>query len=189
MRSKQRRGSIARFILLLSISSLSAFSGRAHAAGKTKPDLPLGEESYEPSPSTKKPIQQNTEQRAAASQAITPAKKQDPLATPPENHGDNKATSAHDSSASSSGHSPAAPHSTQNSSEETSSPKQGESTQTAPVPAQGEESHSPAAESAHGEEGKLLEGKVPPATPEKGSGFIWFGVVFVLLAIAIFVFT
>lgn len=147
MRSKQRRGSIARFILLLSVSSLSAYSGSAHAAGKTKPDLPLGEESYAPSPSTTKPIQQNTEQQATA------------------------------------------PHSAQNSSEEPSSPKQGESTQTAPVPAQGEENHSPAAESAHGEEGKLLEGKVPPATPEKGSGFIWFGVVFVLLAIAIFVFT
>ena len=37
--------------------------------------------------------------------------------------------------------------------------------------------------------GKLLEGKVAPATPAHGQGFIWFAVVFVILAVAIFIFT
>lgn len=53
------------------------------------------------------------------------------------------------------------------------------------------EEHLPA--SASGEEAasksKLLEGKVDPAAPAQGKGFIWFAAVFILLALAIFIFT
>lgn len=53
------------------------------------------------------------------------------------------------------------------------------------------EEHLPA--STAGEEAanksKLLEGKVDPAVPAQGKGFIWFAAVFVLLALAIFIFT
>jgi hypothetical protein len=52
-----------------------------------------------------------------------------------------------------------------------------------------EKHESTGAHKAAPESGRLLEGKVPPATPPHGSGFIWFAVVFVVLAIAIFIFT
>ena len=191
MRSKQRRGSVACLFSLVCLLSLSAVPGVLHAAGKAKPDLPLGEESYEPAASAKKASSQTSEQRAESPHTNAPQKKQDPLAAPPEEHGEVSKPSEHGSGGST-GHS-ATPAGQQKETGEESATSQkggsGSSDHTAASPAAGEESHAATDTPEQGEEGKLLEGKVPPATPEKGSGFIWFGVVFVVLAIAIFVFT
>lgn len=144
----------------------------AFSASKAKPDLPIGEEADHSAPAAR------TSEKAASSaapaggkglaekeleesKAMPQGEEKDPYAHPPAAHGEEKKP-----------HSPvdsAAGHSEKN-----------HDTDKADEP----ETH--AAPSA---KPKLLEGKVDPATPTQGKGLIWFAVVFVLLSIAIFIFT
>jgi len=136
------------------------------AASKVKPEIPLGEETFEPTPAPKK----------AKVEANGDAKSQHAPAT-------NDHSAAND-------HSPASDHSNTKDSHAAPPAAHGDS----PDAHKSEVSKGEGVEphvSSNAKETKtnLLEGKVPPATPAKGSGFIWFGVIFVLLAIAIFIFT
>jgi hypothetical protein len=158
--SRKRRWSFTGWSFLVAATFFCAISLNSLAASKVKPEIPLGEETFEPTPAPKKAkVEANGDaksQHAPAANDHSPASDhsntKDPHAAPPAAHGDSP--DAHKS--------------------ETS---------------KGEETDLPAASNPKETKTNLLEGKVPPATPAKGSGFIWFGAIFVLLAIAIFIFT
>jgi hypothetical protein len=183
----------------------------AFPAGKAKPDLPIGddlEEAHSPKAPAAKP--------KAGKPAATAKKDEEkaPHASPSAQHGEEKnshasAPAQHGEEKDSHATKPAQ-HGEEKDPHATTPAQNGEEKDPhASAPAQhGEEksTHSNAADGdkteAHGEEGshaaetqqkgqksRLLEGKVDPATPAQGKGFIWFGVVFVVLAIAIFIFT
>ena len=193
MRSGEGRKSFAAWSFLLAATLLSFTSTAVHASGKAKPEIPLGEETYEPAAAPKKSTK--AEAHAAEKHDSAPHGKTKPTS-------DKAATEkpTAEKSPSEKAGSGKAPE---------SAPAQAEGTHAedphaAPPAAHGETpTDAKAASSVHGEGNKdaqtdaaqpeknnsLLEGKVPPATPAKGSGFVWFGVIFVLLAIAIFIFT
>ena len=164
--SRKRRWSFTGRSFLVAATFFCATSLNSLAASKVKPEIPLGEETFEPTPAPKKAKVEahgdaKSQHAPAANDHSAPndhspasdhSNTKDPHAAPPAAHGDSP--DAHKS--------------------ETS---------------KGEETDSHAAPNPKETKTNLLEGKVPPATPAKGSGFIWFGVIFVLLAIAIFIFT
>lgn len=160
MLSKRCRKSIANMGLILATGCFCGSPHLAGAAAKVKPEIPLGEETYEPTSATKK----------NKPEAAHPSSKEEPHAAPVNK--DAQAAPAHSDDhaapAAAQGDVPAA---------------------SAPNVEHGVESHPVGTKSETHQTENLLEGKVPPATPAKGSGFIWFGVVFVLLAVAIFIFT
>ncbi|MBM3381394.1 MAG: hypothetical protein FJY29_03040 [Betaproteobacteria bacterium] len=190
MRSGRGRSSFAALSSLLATTFLSMTPAALHAASKPKPEIPLGEETFEPTPAPKKatkvaPSASNKPEQAAPVKPKVAAENKSTEKPTPEKAAvektspDKPANAAHDSNHTSDPHAaPPAEHGEP--AAETSSHK-------------GDE-HSDAKD-AHSETSpaekktSLLEGKVAPATPAKGSGFVWFGLIFVVLAIAIFIFT
>ncbi|MEN9528964.1 MAG: hypothetical protein RI932_837 [Pseudomonadota bacterium] len=179
MRSGQGRKSFAAWSFLLAATLVSVGPIALHAANKPKPEIPLGEETFEPTPAPKKntktephaaekkdaaaPVKPSTDEKKDSTSQVKPhaatdasheeSHEKDPHAAPPAEHGETG---------------------TEGKSKESDHG----------------DAKSPHAESASPEKKpSLLEGKVSPATPAKGSGFVWFGVIFVVLAIAIFIFT
>ncbi len=163
----------------------------AFAASKIKPDLPIGEELNE---SAQPPAKKGKSAEAAA--AAKDQKAQPAPAAPetdktaqtkqqPEQSKTNSSTTAPENSPSGEEVDP------YSSSPQSNTESAGSNSKTvSPDKAHKNDSHdADGASKSEGEAGKLLEGKVAPATPAKGSGFIWFAVVFVVLAIAIFIFT
>lgn len=144
-----------------------AHSHNSLAASKAKPEIPLGEEAYEPTPAAKK---------AKAEHPPSEKDKSKPDAAQSQPKEDHNA-SGHEAAPAKDPHAAAPANHSEDPAKAKTTGEHGEET----------EGHT----SGVKEEAKttLLEGKVPPATPAKGSGFVWFAVIFVVLAIAIFIFT
>ncbi|NBO39033.1 hypothetical protein EBU99_10670 [bacterium] len=196
MRSTQGRKSSAGFIISTLTACICVLSAGAFAASKVKPEIPLGDEPIEqpkaaPAPSkgkAKAPSNKPAHEAEKDPHAAAPAahgEEKDPHAAPPAAHGEEKDPHAAPSAAPSAAHgeeknshsSPASTHDAAKGGKEA-----GES-------AHGEEAdpHASASQSEH--KSRLLEGKVDAATPAKGSGLAWFSIVFIVLAVAIFIFT
>lgn len=170
------------WIFLFTLSSAAIISTHAFSASKAKPELPIGEELQEPStapaaasaPAAAKksahgsdkpaPAANPTEEKTAPAAGANAqhGEEKDPYAALPQGHGEGKGPQTKGSSPADATHD--------------NTPK-------------GEELDPHAAPKAESHSGRLLEGKVPPAVPTQGSGFFWFAGVFVILAIAIFIFT
>lgn len=165
-------------------------SGSAFAATKIKPDLPIGEEIHEPAaPPAKKSKPAETaitkDQKSQPAPAGTDSDKNAKSKQPADQ---SKAGAHQDSTDHATGGEEADPYAASNKTSGDGGAPHAKGT--APDNSHQNDSHNSAPASVHDtESGKLLEGKVAPATPAKGSGFVWFAVVFALLAIAIFIFT
>jgi hypothetical protein len=160
------------------------FLQSAIAETKVKPDLPLDEEIYEP-PKSSAPKKSNKKSHAKQEHATPPAQQ----------HTQEGAPAHHSSDAETHGQAPAGAEHRTSSEHETKSDHAPE--QHAPKSDEHELSEEEYHEPSHAtdnhngshKEPKLLEGKVEPTPAAKGSGMVWFVVIFILLAAAIFIFT
>lgn len=200
-----------RFSLFLMIGLLPAV---ALAAEKVKPDLPIGEDLHEAAPRPAKKgkaapaAAQHGEESAHGSQAptkgatkpaapVASAANKDAHAPAAAPHGDSKDDHG-TSSAPSGDKKDAAAHGEEKDPHATAPAQHGEEAD----PYAKDGAHGSKAQNAgdlesssHSQGGeekqkkRLLEGKVDPAIPSQGKGFFWFAVVFIVLALAIFIFT
>jgi type IV secretory pathway VirB10-like protein len=165
-------------------------SGSVFASTKIKPDLPIGEEIHEPAapPAKKSKPAEPAITKGQKSQPSTAGTDSDKNAKSKQPADQSKAGAHQDSSDHATGGEEADPYAAPHKTAGDGAAPHAKGT--APDNSHQSDSHNSVSASAHDEEsGKLLEGKVAPATPAKGSGFVWFAVVFALLAIAIFIFT
>ncbi|MEN9827379.1 MAG: hypothetical protein RI953_3124 [Pseudomonadota bacterium] len=211
MRSTDDSRATVRLFLVVTATLMCLASANAFPAGKAKPDLPIGDDLEEthspkapaPKPKTGKPAapaKKDAEKSPHASASAQHGEEKNPHASAPAQHGeekDNHATKPAQHGEEKDPHATAPAQHGEEKDPHASAPAQhgeeksthSDATKGAKTEAHGEEG-SHAAETPHkGSKTRLLEGKVDPATPAQGKGFIWFGVVFVVLAIAIFIFT
>lgn len=171
-----------RHSVLLAIVSLAfgglLTTGGASAESKVRPDLPLDEEIYEP-PTTK--VQKKSQpDNAVQSKTKHDGAMHDGAKHDGAKHDDAKYDDAkHDD----------AKHESSTPASDSHKSKTGPDSYEAGEEEYHEPAHSSGAEESVSSEPKLLEGKVPPTPASKGSGMVWFVVIFVLLAAAIFIFT
>lgn len=210
MRSTDDFRTLRRTFLFLTSAMLCLVSAAAFSAGKVKPDLPIGEEleeAHTPKPAGTKvkpgktagavksghaaPSSHQAEDKNSHSEAKEQkAREKDPhgkTATPNEEAKDPHATAPAQHGEESDPHASApVQHGEDNSGHANPA---GNTPVGAHGSAHGEEENR-AADSQHNTpKNRLLEGKVDPALPPQGKGFVWFAVVFAVLAIAIFIFT